>query len=118
MGDLTLSEIGIALTFLVGLITGIGFLYSKTKGWIEKLFKEEFKPLNEKMDNLSKRIDDVDLGAVKNYLVSYLSDIEKNEKIDEIEKERFFEQYEHYQKIGGNSYIKHKVDKLKNEGKI
>lgn len=118
MGELTLGEIGLAVTFLVGLLTGIGVLYGKIKGWVSKAFKEEFKPFNEKIDNLSKRIDEVDLGSVKNYLVSYLSDIEKNEKIDEIEKERFFEQYEHYQKIGGNSYIKHKVDKLKAEGKI
>lgn len=118
MGDLTLSELGLAVTFLVGLLTGIGFLYGKMKSWFSKAFKEEFKPISEKIDALSKRIDDVDMGAVKNYLVSYLSDIEKGNHIDEIEKERFFEQYEHYQAIGGNSYIKHKVDKLKGEGKI
>ena len=56
--------------------------------------------------------------ACKNYLVSFLSDVEKDELTDEIERERFWEQYQHYTEHGGNSYIKRKVEKLKSEGKL
>lgn len=56
--------------------------------------------------------------ACKNYLVSFLSDVEKNHPIDETERERFWEQYQHYTEHGGNSYIKRKVEHLQSEGKL
>ena len=43
---------------------------------------------------------------------------EQDEPIDEIERERFWEQYEHYVKCGGNSYIQRKVENLKQAGKL
>ena len=36
--------------------------------------------------------------------------------IAEIETERFWEQYEHYKKMDGNSYIKEWVAKLQKKG--
>jgi hypothetical protein len=51
-------------------------------------------------------------------LVRSLGDIDKGNPMDEIEKERLWEQYEHYQKIGGNSYIKRKIEQLQNDGKL
>lgn len=116
--NITVEQIGLGITFLVGLISGIAYLLKSIKTWISKSFKDEFKPINEKIDNLQSRIEEVDMGAVKNYLVTFLSDIEKDNLIDEIERERFWEQYEHYKKIGGNSYIERKVEQLKKEGKL
>ncbi len=118
MGNITLEQISMVITFLVGLVTGIGYLHKQTKKWISRTLKDEFEPVSKKIDNLQKRIDDVDMGAVKNHLVTFLSSVEKGDAIDEIERERFWEQYEHYTKIGGNSYVQRKVEQLKNEGKI
>ena len=54
----------------------------------------------------------------KNYLVTFLAACERGQAHDEIELERFHEQLSHYQAIGGNSYIKDKVMKLQNAGKL
>lgn len=118
MEDITLGQIGLVVTFLVGLIGGLAFISNQIRIWITKALEKEFKPINEKIDNLQEQVIQVDMGAVKNYLVSFLSDVEKDNPIDEIERERFWEQYEHYLKIGGNSYIKRKVEQLTSEGKL
>lgn len=118
MENITLGEISIAAAFLVGLITGIRYLHKQLKQWIAKLLKEQFDSIKENIDELHEQIENVDMQACKNYLVSFLSDAEKNKQIDETELERFWEQYQHYTEHGGNSYIKRKVEYLKSEGKL
>ena len=115
---ITLEQVGVAVAFLVGLVTGIGFLMTKIKGWIQATMKEPLDRIREELRDVNARIDEVDMDACKNFLVSFLADVEKGSPIDEIQLERFYEQYRHYQKNGGNSYIKHKVDKLQGLGKI
>ena len=116
--NITVAQIGAAVTFLVGLITGIAFLYSKLKGWLTKLFNEQLNSINASIKGLEKRIDAVDTEACKNYLVDFLSRVDKGQEVDEIERERFWEQYQHYKTIGGNSYIKHKVEQLEKDGRL
>ncbi len=58
------------------------------------------------------------LDNAKNYLVPFLSKVERGEPVDEIELERFHEEYTFYIDHGGNSYIKSRVDKLKQAGKL
>lgn len=118
MDNITIGQIAVAVALLVGLITGIGFLLKQVKALIKQSFSEEFKTLNDKIDKLQTRIDDVDMSASKNYLVSFLSEVDQGQPIDEIEKERFWECYQHYERIGGNSYIKRKVEQLKADGKL
>ena len=118
MENITLGEIGIAITFLVGIISGISYLHKHLKEWIAQSLKEQLDSIKDEVKGLHERIDNVDMQACKNYLVSFLSDAEKNELTDEIERERFWEQYQHYTEQGGNSYIKRKVEHLKSEGKL
>lgn len=118
MENITIGEIAVAVALIVGLITGLAFLIKQVKAFLSNMFKEEFDTLNKKMDNLQTRIDDVDMASCKNYLVYFLSNVDQGQQIDEIEKERFWEQYQHYEKIGGNSYIKRKVEQLKADGKL
>ena len=112
MEQITLGEIGIAVAFLVALISGLGYLVTQVKKWITKLLEQQFQEIYDRIDNLQKQMEIVDMESTKNYLVGFLSDVEKGAMIDEIQKERFYEQYEHYQKAGGNSYIKQKVEQL------
>lgn len=118
MEQITLGQIGLAVTFLVGLISGFGYLHSHIKKWITNTFKEEFTPINKKVDALQEQINTVDIEGCKNYLVSFLSNVERGMKPDDIEIERFWEEYEHYKKKGGNSYIERKVEQLKADGKL
>jgi len=118
MKNLTVEQIGLFVTYMVALISGIAFILNKAKVWITKSLSDEFKPINDKIDDLQSDLKEVDMNACKNYLVRTLGDIEKDKSLDEIEIERFWEQYEHYQKIGGNSYVTRKVENLKKGGKL
>ena len=123
MEQITLGQIGLAITFLVGLITGINYLIKQVKKWIEDLqdkisksLSDQFESFDKKIDDLKQQVDDIDMETTKNFLVSMLSDLEKGIVWDDIETERFWEQYEHYTAKGGNTYIKTRVDKLKEKG--
>lgn len=113
MENITLGQIALAVAFIVGLWTGVDTLVKKINTATEKALKEALKPTNEKIDSLSKKIDSVDLNSTKNFIVTTIEDIEKGMAIDETTKQRLYEQIEHYYKLGGNSYIKDKIDYLK-----
>ena len=102
-----------------------GFALKVGKGILDKTLK----PFNDKIDKMEKdrieqhnetlqKVNQVQLYTDKNFLVRFLADIEQGNKIDEVEKERFYEVYKNYRELGGNSYIAHKVEKLQKEGKL
>lgn len=118
MDQITIGQISMVIAFIVALWKGLDFIADKGKLSIKKQLEDVLKPTNEKIDKLDKKMDDVDLNSTKNFLVSCMDDIKNKESHDPIILERFWEQYEHYIKLGGNSYIKNEVEKLKKEGKI
>ena len=107
MENITIGQINGFLVYVVGLVGVLTTVYTTIKKGIEK----GFKPINDKIDK-------VDLNATKNYLVARISDIKHGQPLDDISKERFVEQYDHYVSLKGNSYITLEVDKLKKEGKL
>lgn len=114
--SISLPDIGAMVGFLVALITGVAFLMNTFKKWIKDSLKDELDPLKEKLSSMEKDLEEVDMENTKNFLVRFLADVEQGNMIDEIEKERFWEQYERYTKKGRNGYVKRKVDKLKEKG--
>lgn len=118
MEGLTLGQIGAAITFIVGLISGVAYLSSMSRRWIRLVLDEKIREVDTKLNEIATRIGQVDMESCKNYLVQVLSSVEKGNTLDEIEKERFYEQLQHYQNIGGNSYIKRKVEELKSKNMI
>lgn len=107
MENITLSQISSYLALIIGIIGSLEFLIIRFK----KIFQKLLEPVNH-------RLDDIELSTDKNFLVRFLSDIEQNNIVDDVEKERFYETYERYKLLGGNSYISHKVEKLEKEGKL
>ena len=118
MEQITLGQIALGLTFIVGLIGSIKYLREHIHEWISGSLSDQFEAIDDKFDKLTEQIDGVDMNATKNFLVARLAEVEKGSQMDEIERERFWEQYEHYSKIGGNSYIQRKVEQLKEDGKL
>ena len=116
--QITLGQIALAVTFIAGLIGGIGVLHKSLKGWISKSLKEQFDTINNNIERLQARLDEVDMEATKNFLVARLSEIDKGKQLDGIVMERLWEELEHYEKQGGNSYIHRKVEQLKADGKL
>lgn len=125
MENITVGQIAIAVAFLAALITGGVKIKDAVKKWLETLLKEKFdeasketKTLSAKIDSIEKQLANVDLENCKNYLVTFISEVKRGEVKDEIEKQRFWEEYEHYTHKGGNSYIRHDVEELKKKGAI
>ena len=115
---LTIKDISLGLTMIVGLLTSTTFINKTLKEWISKMFNEKVEPFNEKLDELDEKISRVDLETCKNYITRSLADLEKGNGLSDTELERLWEQYEHYIDNGGNSYIKHRVEKLQQENKL
>lgn len=123
--NVTIGQVMICITFIVGVFAGVSKikkafdgLKNSVRSWIKEELKPEFVSIKERLDDLEKRNERQDLENVKNYLVLFMADIERNEKNDDVELLRFEEQYEYYTKKGGNSYIHKKYKKLKDEGKL
>ena len=118
MEGLTLKDISIGLALIVGLLSSTAYLNKNLKDWIGKQFDDKVKPFQSTLDDLSEKVTRVDMQSCKNFLVRCLADFENGVNISETEQQRFWENYEHYISNGGNSYIKHKVEKLKSDGKL
>lgn len=107
MEKITLDDIARVAAFLVALGGSVAAIIRGVKTAVGKL-----------LEPLAKQIRDVDLENCKNFLVTFLASCERGEAHDQIELERFHEEFAHYQKLGGNSYIKDKVEKLRTAGKL
>lgn len=118
MENITIGQIAVALAFLAGLITSVSVVSKHIKTFLTNALQEQLSAFKSEIEQVSKKVDNVDLESCKNYLVTFLSDVEKGNAIDEIEKERFFEQYQHYQELGGNSYIRRKIEQLEAEKRL
>lgn len=100
MEQITLGDIATWAAFVVALGGSVAAIIKGVKKVVEKLLE----PLS--LDN------------AKNYLVPFLSKVERGEPCDEIELERFHEEFQFYVSHGGNSYVKSRVEKLKKTGKL
>lgn len=119
MSDFTLVNLAEIVTFLGGLIAGLTYLNKTLKKWLTTVFKEQFGQIDKRFGEIENRLDKSDKEATKNYLVQFISTVKRGEIISETEKQRFYEQYEHYtEDLDGNSYIKSEVEALKSKGYI
>ena len=118
MGNWTVEQIATAIALLVAVVSGATYLTKQVKTWIEKLLDSKFKDLNTRIDSIESKVDKIDMETCKNFLVRFLADVENGSYILDAEKQRFWEEYEHYLSAGGNSYVKEWVDKLKKGGKL
>ena len=116
--NITIGEIGAAVAFVAAFLGGVAYLKGALLKAVADVVKKELKPIGKQVDDMQRKIDRVDMESCKNFLVRCLADFENGYTISETERERFWEQYEHYIKAGNNSYIKSKVDQLQKSGKL
>ena len=118
MENITIGDIAVALAFLAGFIGSVTYLKKNVSEWVSAAVKKEMEPMQKELSAMRDESRVIDLENCKNYLVTYLANAERGMVFDPIEQERFWEEYEHYQKVGGNSYIRTKVEKLKAADKL
>lgn len=96
---MTISDIAVFLGLIAGIITSLGVILVPIKKSLTKVIKNEIEPINQNIKNL-------DVGQCKNFLVRFLADVEQGQKLDQVEKERAYEIYDHYTNdLKQNSYI-------------
>lgn len=122
MGNITVKQImDFLLTFAAVLSAG-GVVCKVAISSGKKILDKSLEPFNKRINELSeehkKQFEALSLQTDKNYLVRFLADVESGAEIDETELEHFYFTYDDYHKHNGNSYVDHKVDKLKKEGKL
>lgn len=113
MENITIGQT-IDFTILIGsLIGAVTVIIVALNKILDKQFKKRCEPINEEIKNLKKDIKTMDIGQCKNFLVRFLKDIEQGNEVDEVERERASEVYDHYTKdLDQNSYIHNKWVKL------
>ena len=102
---------------LVAFIKGIEYLLGKlseiASGWL----LSALKPIDEKLNNLEKKLDSLDLDRCQDYIVGIFGEAERHPLEDSV-KMRLHEDYDRYTTLGGNSYVHSEFDRLKKNGKI
>lgn len=135
MENITVGQIAVIVAFIAALIAGGVKIKESVKKWLENLLKDKFdaaeKANKKETDEIKKEISEVkkdiedikandriiDLGACKNFLVTFISDMKRGAIKDEVEKQRFWEVYRHYtEDLAENGYIYSGVDELKAKG--
>lgn len=86
---------------LASFLTAIGIIIASLK----KIINNTISPINETVKQIDKN-------QCQNYLVNFLANIENDVPMKEYQYERAWDIYDHYIKLGGNSYIKDKWEKL------
>ena len=106
MENITLSQVALALGFLVSLISSVEFVSARLK-----------KQVDITLEPINKKIDKLELNSIKTDLVNFMSSAE-NGNVTTEQKINAHELYDNYCKMGGNSYIHDKWENLKKEGKL
>lgn len=122
MENMTLKQIYDFLITFAAVITAGTVIWKVAFKSGKKILDSSLAPFNKRIDevvaNHDKRFTEMQLQIDKNYLVRFLADLEDGTPVDETELEHFWFTYDDYHKHNGNSYIDHKVEKLKKEGKL
>ena len=122
MENVTIGQISNFIITFAAVLTAGGVICKLAFKSGKKILDRALEPFDKRIDKIEKtnkeRDTAIHLQMDKNYLVRFLADVEQGAIIDETEKEHFWFTYDDYKIHGGNSYIDHKVDKLKKEGKL
>ena len=110
-----MKEIIIAIiTILPTMATLIVATITNAKVKKQTDLRQEMKECEKRLHEETKEIK---LDNCKNYLVQAIVKADTT-GLTPIEKERYWENYDQYDKNGGNSYIHTETERLKKEGKI
>lgn len=116
--EITLGQIGAFLGLIAGIITSGGVIIALMQKVLKKTIKNELEPMSIQIGKISDDVKTLDTNQCKNFLVRFLADVEQGNELDEVEKERAYEVYDHYTNdLKQNSYIHKRWNELMEKGK-
>ena len=111
--NITLGQIGAFLGLIAGIITSGGVIIALMQKVLKKTIKNELEPMSIQIGKISDDVKTLDTSQCKNFLVRFLADVEQGNELDEVEKERAYEVYDHYTNdLKQNSYIHKRWNEL------
>ena len=113
-----MQEVIIVVSSLATLITSGGVILKFAKNSFTKVIHEELVPIKDDLSELKTNQREIDMNATKNYLSKCFNDLKQGQELSESCKQRIYEEMEHYEGLGGNSYIHQEFENLKNQGKL
>ena len=99
------------IEIMVALITGVFTLIVSTINLISN-------KKNVKKKDLITAIEKVQLDNCKNFLVQSIAKVERGGGLSQTELQRYWENYDTYTRLGGNSYIHASTERLQKEGRL
>lgn len=118
MEDVTVGQIASEIALIAGIIGGLGVVTKLAGRAASKWLSERLEPISSKLDSIDVRLDDFDRDRCKDYLVHFIGRVDRGDDPSETEIERFYENYDRYTSLGGNSYVKTEVTRLTKAGKL
>jgi hypothetical protein len=115
---MTISQAATYLSVAAGIIGSIGILYGAVKKLLTGMLKDQTTDISKQISGLSDRVDGMRMDQCKNFIIACISDIEHGQTLTEMQMQRFSECYDYYIAHKGNGYIRGKVKKLQESGKI
>lgn len=117
-GKRNMTEIIVAIIGVIGIIIQSTISNSTNKKIKSNEARE--KEINNKLtsmeDRLVKKIEDTKMNSNKRFLVDFMRRCEKGEQFSDEEIQYAFEAKEEYNRLGGNSYVDTKWNKLIEKG--
>jgi flagellar motor component MotA len=111
--NITLGQISAFLGLIAGLIASVSAIILFLQKSLKKVIKNELEPMSIQIEKINSNVNGLDVSQCKNFLVRFLADVEQGNKLDEVEKERAYEIYDHYTNdLKQNSYIHKRWEEL------
>lgn len=111
--NITLGQISAFLGLIAGLIASVSAIILFLQKSLKKVIKNELEPMSIQIEKINSNVNGLDVSQCKNFLVRFLADVEQGNKLDEVEKERAYEIYDHYiNDLKQNSYIHKRWEEL------
>ncbi len=101
----------------LGQVLGVILFIGSFIGGIEVIVKKVNEHLTKMLNPINKKIDSLELSSIKTDLVNFMCMAEAD-TITYEQKMNAYELFDRYTKLGGNSYVHDKWERLKKEGKI
>ena len=117
MENITIGQIAVALSFFVGVIGSVKYLFNELKTAVKKEIKDEISPLKTEINQVRNDARINRINSLKTDLVNLMS-LAEDGSITKEQKINAHELYDEYSSNGGNSYIHDWWEKLVKEGKI
>lgn len=119
MENITLGDISNVLAYIAGILGSGAVIARFSVKHLGKIIRKELEPIDKKIDENTKKINQVDVDNTKNYLQQTISAVNDGAKLDMAARERFYENYDHYTNdLHLNSWVHKEVERLEKEGKL